>query len=227
MLTSSPPSHSDTRQSFTLIELLIVVAIIGILAAIAVPNFLNAQIRARISRAWGDLNAISTGIKMSQMDRNVLLVDFWDDDQPWGTKRIEYVFHGVGKGQGERTLLDILSPLTTPIVYMNSLPKDPFESQTYFGSFLSEYYGYADNDPESNAPDHGIPALRPERAQQLGLQPLNEGDYILGSVGPDGIWGLFQSSSSELGEIAIPFNMSNGIQSIGDITLRGNGTINR
>lgn len=56
------------KNAFTLIELLIVVAIIGILAAIAVPNFLNAQTRARVSRTYADLKALSTAIDAYFLD---------------------------------------------------------------------------------------------------------------------------------------------------------------
>ena len=68
------------RHGFTLIELLIVVAIIAILAAIAVPNFLEAQTRAKISRAKADHRTIATGLETYQIDNNVFPLGNW---QSW------------------------------------------------------------------------------------------------------------------------------------------------
>lgn len=48
------------KKGFTLIELMIVVAIIGILAAIAIPNFLNYQCKARQSEAKTALGTVRT-----------------------------------------------------------------------------------------------------------------------------------------------------------------------
>ena len=49
---------SEGSEGFTLIELMIVVAIIGILAAIAIPNFLRYQAKSRQSEAKTNLGAI-------------------------------------------------------------------------------------------------------------------------------------------------------------------------
>jgi type IV pilus assembly protein PilA len=63
-------SKLRSKKGFTLIELMIVVAIIGILAAIAIPNFLRFQAKSKQSEAKGNLAGIFTGQTSYQAENN-------------------------------------------------------------------------------------------------------------------------------------------------------------
>jgi prepilin-type N-terminal cleavage/methylation domain-containing protein len=145
-------------KGFTLIELLIVVAIIAILAAIAVPNFLEAQVRSKVSRAKSDLRTIATGLEAYFTDFNMYAgsgsrdtatagnandVDcitindaFNTGTQQYARVRITFQRFGPLEGttaeQNERKY----NTLTTPVSFLSSVPTDPFAATK--GSF----YGY-------------------------------------------------------------------------------------
>ncbi len=184
------------NKGFTLIELLIVVAIIGILAAIAVPNFLNAQIRAKASKTFADMKMLYDQAHIRYYDTGLWLIDGNDTahgppekcDFPNGyhffgvtcqeAKGVDCTWMGNNFFNGQ-----VWALLTTPVAYISSIPKDPFGG--------GMFYGYEDRDC-SNSPQGS--------------------HWLMFAAGPDADYGDWNTSRT-----AIPYNPSNGVVSNGDV----------
>ena len=216
MTQTKKKTKSCRSRGFTLIELLIVVAIIAILAAIAVPNFLEAQVRSKVSRVKNDLRALATAIESYAVDSNTYPAPLWSDSE-WRYK-----------------VYDVLS---SPIAYITSAPTDPFGEMKsrraedgYSFSFMRWY--------EYGAGKEGKGA-----SEGWNTDPWNDTGYpndcwLLDCNGPDEIemplatldypWVGMQPSASNYSEVmAMIYDASNGTMSYGQIQRTGGVSVNR
>jgi len=193
------------NRAFTLIELLVVVAIIAILAAIAVPNFLNAMTRAKVSRARSDMRTVVTALETYRVDHNRYPTYHYAD-----VAQAALAFHIGGKvpgfGQPDPDW-DGRNPLTTPIAYISSFPNDPFAQQIEGPDEISQYH-YVNW-------EYAFQQV-PERPQ-FRLMGLVYGPYRLHSRGPN----------LEGPESGVPYDPTNGVISDGDITYGPNTGFDR
>ncbi len=179
------------NNAFTLIELLIVVAIIGILAAIAVPNFLNAQVRAKIANTEADERSLATALETYRLDNNIY------PPTPDTAANMRYAR---------------LAKLTSPIPYMSTVPLDPFRSQIVYDRLDSAYPFW---DPETA--DSG--KLSGNRFTYLPEEQNRLGRWVLHGAGPDQDYEP-DTGGGGSGTIIV-FDTTNGLNSDGDIDRFG------
>ncbi|MFB3895567.1 MAG: type II secretion system protein [bacterium] len=177
-------------KGFTLIELLIVVAIIAIIASIALYNFQGAQIRAKVSRAKGELKTIVSALESYHIDNSAYPPYHY-------ISQTEFYLGGWANFVGDIQPFNGANPITTPIAYISTMPNDPFSTTHDFQFPERQSYGYANW--EQAIAISGWPIF---------VDALDKfGAYRIHSVGPD----------RDGPDTGIPYDPSNGFTSNGDI----------
>jgi len=201
------------RFGFTLIELLIVVAIIAILAAIAVPNFLEAQTRAKASRTRADMRSIAAAIESYHVAHN---------SYPPGYKTAPV--YG-------------LPALTTPLRFLTSSDVvDPFKEPGI--SMNKRFLTYELVNPLGKLIESGGGPYSVDPAAPGGDSPKGVA-WWLASRGPDRVFGFKPSNVEydirkrffESGDFPGPFldtcyDPTNGTISIGNLYRAGGAPVN-
>ena len=168
-----------SRSAFTLIELLIVVAIIAILAAIAVPNFLEAQMRAKVARVKSDMRTIGMALESYSIDSNGQYpnIKIYRD--------IPTLF--AKWGQDNRGGIMCVTNLTTPVAYLSSVRfPDPFCKFTNSGD--PDYGGVPTsftNGDDINVSLVYINVKKYWKDKKQNMTPAGRGPWLLCSLGPD------------------------------------------
>ncbi|MCC6547932.1 prepilin-type N-terminal cleavage/methylation domain-containing protein [Candidatus Sumerlaeota bacterium] len=215
---------NQKKSGFTLIELLIVVAIIAILAAIAVPNFLEAQTRAKVSRVKSDLRTLATGIESYAVD--------WNNPPPEARNGESGIFapRTIEGITGQSGILSVA--LSTPVAYLVSSDlKDVFYSGAGASSSVTPdviLFSYKPYPWEWSKRTIGA---RPDTAPLL----FGEGNALNGarfkelygtwrifSVGPDRDWDNIPTNARGAygpGNVSagLPYDPTNGTVSVGSI----------
>jgi len=222
------------RKAFTLIELLIVVAIIAILAAIAVPNFLEAQIRAKVSRVKNDMRTNATGLEAYAVDYGKYIPCYHGGaglTLAQVQARLGDQFTTEFGGNGDcYDYFDVCGrALTTPVAYLNNISHpSPFQVQS--GWFSQRSFFFAVMIPYGPLPD-SVPTPNGKDSSYgdswVGFDTMwgnGSAQWFQMDGGPDGDWfGWPVNNPAGQYDVQAIYDPTNGTVSWGNIWKVGGG----